>query len=174
MQFLEDNLKTETMSTKYRHINLQIRYMIYNYLTLYATYFIMSCIARIAVQSHIGFPKMRLNRVLLLAILYLSENVSCGKILVVMPLPAYSHSVPFVPLFKALAEKGHQVTYLSPFAEKLSAPNITSVDVNLKLSMIGKQNAIIPFVKVTFNQLSFNDESFTSIYLMIKIFIEIS
>ncbi|KAK9505170.1 hypothetical protein O3M35_009280 [Rhynocoris fuscipes] len=56
-----------------------------------------------------------------------------ANILVLLPLPFYSHTVNFMPVFKALAARGHNVTMYSPFPMKTPVTNLTEVTVPLLL-----------------------------------------
>jgi glucuronosyltransferase len=64
--------------------------------------------------------------------LLLSTFVSYGahgaKILGIFPLPGKSHFAVGSVLFKELANRGHQVTVLSPFPETSPIANYTSID----------------------------------------------
>ncbi|XP_046612428.1 UDP-glucosyltransferase 2-like [Neodiprion virginianus] len=56
-----------------------------------------------------------------------------SKILAIMPLHAKSHYVPFEPLLKRLAERGHEVRVVSHFPQKVKIPNLTDVDISASL-----------------------------------------
>ncbi|CAH1402991.1 unnamed protein product [Nezara viridula] len=81
---------------------------------------------------------------ILLAASFFVEDVLPSKILIVMPFPLYSHSMVFIPFFKALAEKGHQVTYMGPYAGKVSAPNLKSIEINITVAKIAKHSTFRP------------------------------
>ncbi|XP_066903205.1 UDP-glycosyltransferase UGT5 [Halyomorpha halys] len=49
------------------------------------------------------------------------------NILVMMPLPLYSHTKSYMPLFIELAKRGHNVTMVSPFPLKEPVPNFNEV-----------------------------------------------
>ncbi|CAH1390771.1 unnamed protein product [Nezara viridula] len=53
-----------------------------------------------------------------------------SNILVLLPLPLYSHTNTFMPVFKELAIRGHNVTMVSPYPQKDSIPNWTEVIIN--------------------------------------------
>lgn len=71
--------------------------------------------------------KMILSLVLLCL---LTTNSEEANILVLLPLPLYSHTHTFLPVFKELARRGHNVTMVSPFPQKESIPNWTEVNIN--------------------------------------------
>ncbi|CAH1402287.1 unnamed protein product [Nezara viridula] len=52
------------------------------------------------------------------------------NILVMMPLPFYSHTKSYLPLFIELANRGHNVTMVSPFAFKKSTPNFNEIVID--------------------------------------------
>lgn len=54
----------------------------------------------------------------LLQPLFLANNAGAYRILGIFPASAYSHYALASRLMKALAEKGHDVTVISPFKEK--------------------------------------------------------
>lgn len=56
--------------------------------------------------------------VLLQSVLLFAGNVDAYRILGIFPAPAYSHYALGSRLMKALAEKGHDVTFIAPFKEK--------------------------------------------------------
>lgn len=64
-------------------------------------------------------------------LLFLTESVQCLKILGVFPLPSKSHYILTKNLMRALAEKGHEVTVISPFGEKDPPKNGTYLDILL-------------------------------------------
>lgn len=67
-------------------------------------------------------------RFLLLVILVLYCNeVEMSNILALFPLPQYSHTSNFMPIFKALASRGHNVTVVSPFPQKTPVPNLNDI-----------------------------------------------
>lgn len=56
-------------------------------------------------------------------------SAQCAKILIVFPLPAYSHFSVGFRLAKELADRDHQVTVISPFPQKTPIKNYRDVDV---------------------------------------------
>ncbi|CAH1406761.1 unnamed protein product [Nezara viridula] len=69
----------------------------------------------------------------ILAIILLSASLLASegaKILIVLPMPWFSHTNTFMPVFKELAKRGHQVTMVSPFPQKKPLPNWTDLTVN--------------------------------------------
>ena len=67
---------------------------------------------------------------LLLVILSL-KSTDGAKILGIFPVPAPSHYILGSSLMRGLAEKGHDVTFISPFPEKNPPKNGTYTDVLL-------------------------------------------
>ncbi|KAF6207982.1 hypothetical protein GE061_016431 [Apolygus lucorum] len=51
------------------------------------------------------------------------RSIKPSRILVVLPMPFYSHTQNFMPIFKELAKRGHHLTVLSPFPQNMSLPN---------------------------------------------------
>ncbi|XP_024215539.1 UDP-glycosyltransferase UGT4 [Halyomorpha halys] len=56
-----------------------------------------------------------------------------AKILIVLPIPWYSHTMTFMPVFKELAKRGHEVTMVSPFPQKKPLANWTDLTINTTL-----------------------------------------
>lgn len=50
-----------------------------------------------------------------------------SNILVVMPLPTFSHMNAFLPIMKELANRGHNVTMVSPYPQKKPIPNFRDI-----------------------------------------------
>ena len=66
---------------------------------------------------------------------------TCGSnILVMLPLPFYSHTIAFMPVIEGLASRGHNVTFVSAVPMKKPVKNINyiPVDYKLKPEMNGK------------------------------------
>ena len=58
-------------------------------------------------------------------------NVSqSAKILGLFPFPSKSHMAVNVAIVKELAERGHEVTVVSPFPEKSEIPNYKNIALN--------------------------------------------
>lgn len=53
-----------------------------------------------------------------------------ANILVVLPIPWYSHTNTFMPIFKELATRGHNITMVSPFPQSEAIPNWTDLNIN--------------------------------------------
>lgn len=66
--------------------------------------------------------------IILLNCLWLSPESK--EILVVLPIPWYSHTNTFMPVFKELARRGHRVTMVSPFPQEQPLPNWTDLTIN--------------------------------------------
>jgi glucuronosyltransferase len=63
--------------------------------------------------------------------MFVAHGAHGAKILGIFPLPGKSHFTVSSALLKELANKGHQVTVLSPFPEKSPIPNYTDIDTRL-------------------------------------------
>ena len=60
--------------------------------------------------------------------IFVAQGAHGAKILGVFPLPGKSHFAVSSSLMKELANRGHQVTVVSPFPEKSPVPNYTDID----------------------------------------------
>jgi glucuronosyltransferase len=63
--------------------------------------------------------------------IFISYGAHGAKILGIFPFFAKSHFAVSSVLFKELANRGHQVTVLSPFPEKSPVPNYTDIDTRV-------------------------------------------
>jgi glucuronosyltransferase len=63
--------------------------------------------------------------------MFVAHEAHGAKILGVFPLPGKSHFIVSSALMKELANRGHQVTVLSPFPEKSPIPNYTDIDISI-------------------------------------------
>lgn len=54
-------------------------------------------------------------------------RIDTANILVVLPWPSYSHTNNYMPIFRGLAARGHNVTMFSPFPQKPPLPNLTDI-----------------------------------------------
>lgn len=59
------------------------------------------------------------------------EGVDGAQILVVLPMGSKSHKFAVMPVLEALAERGHQLTVFSAFAEDKQKPNIREVPLEM-------------------------------------------
>ncbi|CAH1402285.1 unnamed protein product [Nezara viridula] len=59
------------------------------------------------------------------------------NILVMMPMPFYSHTKSYLPLFIELANRGHNVTMVSPFPLKKPVPNFNEVVIENSIEKLG-------------------------------------
>ncbi|KAK9498367.1 hypothetical protein O3M35_003015 [Rhynocoris fuscipes] len=88
--------------------------------------------------------KMTVPKLLiLLTVMAFGEAGPCSgrpcNILVMLPMPTYSHTSNFMPIFRELAARGHNVTIVSPFPQKKPTPNITDIVLpNLLESFLAK------------------------------------
>lgn len=62
-----------------------------------------------------------------LTLLCLAVGCNSHNILVFLPLPGWSHYVQVQPIFQALAERGHNLTVLSPFPPKKPIKNFNHI-----------------------------------------------
>jgi glucuronosyltransferase len=65
----------------------------------------------------------------LLLSIFVAHEAHGARILAIFPLPAKSHFAVSSALLKELANRGHQVTVLSPFPEKSPIPNYTDIEI---------------------------------------------
>lgn len=75
---------------------------------------------------------MSLKVILLICATVLIAEIKCSRILVVYPCPSQSHLVNGKVLFKALAERGHNVTVISNFP--LDSPMENYRDIYIPLT----------------------------------------
>jgi hypothetical protein len=66
----------------------------------------------------------------LLLTLLLVTGGHCARILGVFPFPSKSHMITQRVLMLELANKGHQITEVTPFLESKVIPNYTQIEVN--------------------------------------------
>ncbi|KAI5746283.1 hypothetical protein M8J77_001866 [Diaphorina citri] len=64
-------------------------------------------------------------------LLLLTSHLQAARILIVLPLPLWSHYMQFHPLWQSLAERGHNVTVYSAFPPETPIPNFRHVDLTL-------------------------------------------
>lgn len=67
------------------------------------------------------------STLVLVAINYFIESSNGENILFFHPVSTYSHRISVWPLVKKLVEKGHQITFISPFDNKTPLPNVTDI-----------------------------------------------
>ncbi|XP_014251069.1 UDP-glucuronosyltransferase 2B4-like [Cimex lectularius] len=71
----------------------------------------------------------------LLIILFSLMGLSfAANILVMLPMPMYSHTTNFMTVFKELAKRGHNVTCVSPFPQKTALKNWNDITVKNTLA----------------------------------------
>jgi len=71
-----------------------------------------------------------LGMLLLVTVMTVSES---AKILGLFPMPSKSHTAVNVAIVKELAERGHEVTVVSPFPEKSEIPNYKNIVLDEKI-----------------------------------------
>lgn len=71
---------------------------------------------------------------LLLLISVICATVTSLKILILMPVNSNSHYFTFKPLIEKLAERNHEVTFISPFTPKIPIKNLEYVTLTLNAS----------------------------------------
>lgn len=74
---------------------------------------------------------MNFKLILLICASILIKDVKCSKILVVYPSPSKSHLVNGKVLFKALAERGHNVTVISNFPLENPIENYRDIYIHI-------------------------------------------
>lgn len=86
-------------------------------------------------------PSTRCVIIIFLVHLY---SVSYGAdILAILPTPSYSHQIPFRPLWKALAARGHNITLVTSDPERnASIKNIKEIDISYGYEYIDKYKCI--------------------------------
>ncbi|CAH1398447.1 unnamed protein product [Nezara viridula] len=69
-------------------------------------------------------------KAILLILSVLPAVLKAANILIVAPMPFYSHTNTFIPVYKELAARGHNITMVSPFPQKLDVPNWRNIALN--------------------------------------------
>lgn len=72
----------------------------------------------------------------LLLMTYLSATCMAARILVLSPLGPRSHMHSFMPMVETLAEKGHQLTVVTPYAPKTETPNIRKITMYEMIDLV--------------------------------------
>lgn len=75
-----------------------------------------------------------------------AHYTNCAKILTIFPFPARSHYILGNALAKGLAERGHDVTILSVYADKTPPTNGTFKQIILKEILEEHQGKLIIFL----------------------------
>lgn len=88
----------------------------------------MHCVNFFSVFINMAFNKVTIHSLVFLLIV-LVECFSY-EILVIFPTGAYSHQQPQQAISRALADKGHHLTVISPNKFEPSHPNITEIDIS--------------------------------------------
>ena len=57
--------------------------------------------------------------------------VSGARILTIFPIPSPSHNALGVKLCQELVQRGHQVTFITPFSMKHQNPNLTVIETGM-------------------------------------------
>lgn len=96
---------------------------------------------------------MKCPHVVLLLFLFM-YSVHSLNILVSVPFPSRSHFLAFSTLFKSLAQKGHNLTVISYYPQKLELPNYRDVDIGNLDEIMNLQSSLIGFKKIKRNRLS--------------------
>ena len=91
---------------------------------------------------------------LLVTVMSVSES---AKILGLFPMPSKSHTAVNVAIVKELAERGHEVTVVSPFPEKSEIPNYKNVALDEKIiekhfATLGKKELFSTVIVMTREQ----------------------
>ena len=68
-----------------------------------------------------------ITKLFLLSVLCLSSFVSSARILVLYPVASKSHKFAVMPIVEELAQRGHQITFVSPFKPSKSVENIHEI-----------------------------------------------
>ncbi|KAF5287368.1 hypothetical protein FQA39_LY15971 [Lamprigera yunnana] len=83
---------------------------------------------------------------------------SCAKILGIVSTPSYSHQVPFLPIWKELSLRGHQVTTIT--TNPIKDPtllNLTEIDLSSAYALVEKDMAIVTKQSILWTLFTFND-----------------
>lgn len=64
---------------------------------------------------------------LLLCFLTIHCGVEGANILITFPIPVPSHNILGIELAKAIARRGHNVTFITPFASKRKTENVSEI-----------------------------------------------
>lgn len=70
---------------------------------------------------------------IVLSIAYFVKSVESANILAFLPSRGRSHVVPFYPLFRDLANRGHNVTLFTYYPLKPVMPNLTNVIIDVEI-----------------------------------------
>ncbi|XP_049958458.1 UDP-glucosyltransferase 2-like isoform X3 [Schistocerca serialis cubense] len=81
----------------------------------------------------------------LLLLPLLAHACSCARILGINPTPSISHQRPFLVIIRALAERGHHVTIITPNPMEGPPPNTTQIDISF---MYDEWKNAVDFTKI--------------------------
>ncbi|KAG5671544.1 hypothetical protein PVAND_001737 [Polypedilum vanderplanki] len=91
---------------------------------------------------------MELKKILLLFFIGLNFSLfQCERILAVWPVVSRTHFSLGMSFFEALAEKGHEITLISPYVQKVAHENIKMIKLN------GATEAVMQRSQMTFKEL---------------------
>lgn len=102
----------------------------------------------------------KLSLLFLLSLIYVSL-VDTARILAIVPTPSYSHQVALWPIWRALSDRGHNITLITTDPDPLST-NITQIDISHTYELFEKNNMINSIEK-----------SNNNIFLMMRIFTDV-
>lgn len=74
------------------------------------------------------------------------ELTKAANILILLPLPLYSHTNTFLPIFKELAKRGHNITMVSPYPQKQALPNWTDMTIDISIFKLFMDETIKEFM----------------------------
>uniref|UniRef100_A0A0K8TDH0 Ecdysteroid UDP-glucosyltransferase n=2 Tax=Lygus hesperus TaxID=30085 RepID=A0A0K8TDH0_LYGHE len=83
------------------------------------------------------------------------RTIKPSRILVMLPMPLYSHTQNYMPIFKELAKRGHHVTVVSPFPQNMTSSNWEEITVP---NILSRLMAFLP--DPDFSKQSFVDKIF--------------
>lgn len=72
-----------------------------------------------------------------------SESVKSSKILLVYPIPSPSHGILGETFAEALTNKGHEITFMSPYGMKQEYPNCRHILMDGVVERVDSKNNFI-------------------------------
>ncbi|CAH1402299.1 unnamed protein product [Nezara viridula] len=88
-----------------------------------------------------------MEKTLWILIIFLAIGLTkTANILILLPLPLYSHTNTFLPIFKELATRGHNITMVSPYPQKQILPNWTDITIDISIFKIFMDETIKEFM----------------------------
>lgn len=76
------------------------------------------------------------------------QNVKSSKILVITTLPAHSHFTIAFRLAEELADRSHQVTFMSPYPQKISKQNLLDISLEETIPFVDGKIFVFNIIKL--------------------------